>query len=74
MFYGYVTFDTNLLLQGLFCCMPYMSVVVCMNLFVQDTTVVQQTNQRICSSSSSFNVCLNLCSVVVKEMVDNFLV
>jgi hypothetical protein len=54
--------------------MPYMSVVVCMNLFVQDTTVVQQTNQRICSSSSSFNVCLNLCSVVVKEMVDNFLV
>ena len=48
---GYVTFDIHLLWR-VFCCMPYMSFdVVCSNHFVQGTTVVQQANQRICSSS-----------------------
>jgi hypothetical protein len=62
---GYVTFDTNLL-WCVFCCMPYMTFdVVCLNHFVQGTTVVQQTNQRTCSSS--FRMCWNLCSLVVKE-------
>jgi hypothetical protein len=60
---GYVTFDTNLLCCVL-CCMSCMSFDdVCLNWFVQGTTVVQQTNQRICSSSNSMY--WNLCSLMV---------
>jgi hypothetical protein len=55
--------------------MPYIYMsfdVVCLNRFVQGTAVVQQTNQRICSS---FSMCWNLCSLAVKAMLpDDFLV